>query len=579
MFFFILILNFKIIFSQFTYQEMFSVNKIKNYVNNKNCYMDPRHFVACFFLINDLLLIESNGSISLLPRNFREGLISSSDFNSDFILSKNFVSSKPEFDKLILGLELIFDNYKNNLKLVKKGKLEYSDDKEIYPLNFSGFLSDHLSNNAFLNKTDANTVFSLFSFQDFRVINELKISDLFSAQYKEIETKLLLSIRIINTYLYILNPKNYLSFKEAIKEISVYKPGFEVSFDKNYKMLKITKILKDSDAEQLITCTYISEINGCSDLDKYYFDNYISSFEEGKTVHVHTSPDNQEFDIKLDRIVKIPSINYNLIDNELGQIIYIKVNHFLGEDFYDNIFKIRTILSENKPKGVVIDLRNNPGGSVNYAKYFISLFYEDNSNLISIDTHTEESYLPDLGLSYEIYDGPLAILQNAGTASAAELVTATLKSVKRKKELIVVGESKQSFGKAFATNEKKEFFIFSTNNISNEKVPTPDPNFHQNLLDKEYTSEANKHTYLYLNFVEGVLEIKGKTYNYKGIEPDYYVEPINNCVNFKRMVEYDYYYSDLSKCRRKTIKPIKNDGFVDDYPLKFTLFLLDKKIK
>lgn len=100
-------------------------------------------------------------------------------------------------------------------------------------------------------------------------------------------------------------------------------------------------------------------------------------------------------------------------------------------------------MMEESIQGMILDLRDNPGGQVEEAACVSGLFVPAGSALF----HTQ--YLDPLkrGEMYwaegpQIYDGPMAVLMNSGSASAAEIVAGVMKDLGR---AVLVGE--RSFGK------------------------------------------------------------------------------------------------------------------------------------
>ncbi|MEY4503791.1 MAG: hypothetical protein RL154_83, partial [Pseudomonadota bacterium] len=101
-------------------------------------------------------------------------------------------------------------------------------------------------------------------------------------------------------------------------------------------------------------------------------------------------------------------------------------------------------LSENKSslKGVVLDLRNDPGGLLDQAIGVVDLFV-DKGIIVS-----QKGRVKDENVAYEasgkapFKDIPMAVLVNAGSASASEIVSGALQDHRR---AIIVGE--KTFGK------------------------------------------------------------------------------------------------------------------------------------
>lgn len=100
-------------------------------------------------------------------------------------------------------------------------------------------------------------------------------------------------------------------------------------------------------------------------------------------------------------------------------------------------------LMEQSVRGLLLDLRDNPGGQVDEAACVLNLFLAKDTLLFEtryLDaTRTGELYVADRN---QIYDGPMAVLINGGSASASEIVAGSIKDHARG---ILVGE--RSFGK------------------------------------------------------------------------------------------------------------------------------------
>lgn len=99
-------------------------------------------------------------------------------------------------------------------------------------------------------------------------------------------------------------------------------------------------------------------------------------------------------------------------------------------------------LGGNQLKGLVLDLRNNPGGVVEPALEIASMFLQPGQGILSIRGKSRKEETIQVPESAMPYTFPVAILINGKTASAAELVTAALQDHGRAK---VIGE--RSFGK------------------------------------------------------------------------------------------------------------------------------------
>ena len=123
------------------------------------------------------------------------------------------------------------------------------------------------------------------------------------------------------------------------------------------------------------------------------------------------------------------------------QIGYIRVASFEEATGKLTREKIESLGGENL-KGLVLDLRNNPGGSVQAALEIASLFLNPDQLVFSVkgrSAKTEEVRVPKLARPYKF---PLAVLINGKSASASEILSGTLQDHDR---ATILGEP--SYGK------------------------------------------------------------------------------------------------------------------------------------
>jgi len=127
------------------------------------------------------------------------------------------------------------------------------------------------------------------------------------------------------------------------------------------------------------------------------------------------------------------------------KIIYIRLSQF-GDSTNAEWLKLSNdaatrLKTEKDIKGIVFDLRNNPGGYLNDAVYIISEFVKDGNAVLQEDKNGDRTGFPVSGKGL-LYDVPVVVLINKGSASASEIVAGALRDHKR---ATLVGET--SFGK------------------------------------------------------------------------------------------------------------------------------------
>ncbi len=144
----------------------------------------------------------------------------------------------------------------------------------------------------------------------------------------------------------------------------------------------------------------------------------------------------QEVRIIRDTIV-VRSVTYKPLDNSL---FLIKISSFNGDT--ENLFSLAIKeIQSLKPKGIIIDLRNNPGG---YLETSVSLLGEWISGEVAVIEKFNDGRLishKSNGLN-RLKDYPCVILINPGSASASEIVTGALQHYKK---ATIIGE--KSYGK------------------------------------------------------------------------------------------------------------------------------------
>ena len=146
------------------------------------------------------------------------------------------------------------------------------------------------------------------------------------------------------------------------------------------------------------------------------------------------------FDISLRRAkIQIELVTSKTVgkDNNVGYISLAEFSATANEQFTKQL----TDLMAKNPKGIVLDLRDNPGGLLNQAVQIGDHFLKQGVFVIEKDYKGGKSTLEtsDKGIAQDI---PLVVLVNVGSASASEIVAGALQDYGRAK---LLGET--TFGK------------------------------------------------------------------------------------------------------------------------------------
>ena len=124
-----------------------------------------------------------------------------------------------------------------------------------------------------------------------------------------------------------------------------------------------------------------------------------------------------------------------------NQIGYIRITQF-GENTGSELENAIQTLKQEHMKGLILDLRWNPGGLLDQAVEVCQKFLPANQLVVSTEgRHTLEKYYAH-GQGDELKNIPIVVLVNLGSASAAEIVTGCLQDLHR---AVVLGE--KTFGK------------------------------------------------------------------------------------------------------------------------------------
>ena len=147
------------------------------------------------------------------------------------------------------------------------------------------------------------------------------------------------------------------------------------------------------------------------------------------------------FDVTITRaVIKIDAVTWRAE----GNIGYIRVNSFVGKLEEDMNDAVKGLRKEIGPKlaGLVLDLRNNPGGLPDQSVFLSDMFIEK-GRIVEVrgrDNSGDRTYDAESG---EIFPAiPMVVLINDGSASASEIVAGALQEHRR---ATVMGE--RSFGK------------------------------------------------------------------------------------------------------------------------------------
>lgn len=143
--------------------------------------------------------------------------------------------------------------------------------------------------------------------------------------------------------------------------------------------------------------------------------------------------------------VPIISVNAQMLDNGVA---YIQITEFKATTI-ELLDEALRELAPQQPKSLVLDLRNNPGGFLTSAQEVLGRFYDG----VALYEEENEGVIKELRTivgpaDTQLYELPMVVLINGGSASAAEIVASALRD--RRPQTMLLGE--KSFGKGSVQN-------------------------------------------------------------------------------------------------------------------------------
>ncbi len=122
-------------------------------------------------------------------------------------------------------------------------------------------------------------------------------------------------------------------------------------------------------------------------------------------------------------VIQVTSVKNRILEDGYG---YVRVSHFQTKTPTDMIKAIEEMQIEGELNGLVLDLRNNPGGVLSAAVGISDAFLDDGL-IVYTDGREEDSRLRYSASRGDIIDGaPIVVLVNGGSASASEIVAGAM---------------------------------------------------------------------------------------------------------------------------------------------------------
>jgi carboxyl-terminal processing protease len=141
-------------------------------------------------------------------------------------------------------------------------------------------------------------------------------------------------------------------------------------------------------------------------------------------------------------VIRVRSARWHVEGEDVGYIRLTQFNEQTTEGLKKGIAEIQSKVPDDKLKGYILDLRNNPGGLLDQAIALSDAFL-DKGEIVSVKARKSEDVQRWNAKPGDVAGGlPIVVLMNGGSASASEIVAGALQDHKR---AIILGT--RSFGK------------------------------------------------------------------------------------------------------------------------------------
>jgi len=245
-----------------------------------------------------------------------------------------------------------------------------------------------------------------------------------------------------------------------------------------------------------------------------------------------------EFELERERI-EIKNINIAEKVGDRNQFGYVQLVRFGQQAAEELRQELQTFNSNGDFEGLILDLRNNPGGLLNEAVAIVDKFIESGVTIVEtrgrLDEHNSTISSSEPALFSDL---PVVILINNGSASASEIVAGALQDLDR---AVVLGS--KSFGKGLVQTVKPLSYNTSLKiTISKYYIPSG-----RSIQSVDYSSSLSE------NDPDGHRrEFKTKNgrtvYDGQGIEPDVTIDDYDDSmldVALKRENKYLFFVNEL----------------------------------
>jgi len=205
--------------------------------------------------------------------------------------------------------------------------------------------------------------------------------------------------------------------------------GVIVLQDQTDGLFVVVKVTEDSPAEKagIKVGDKIIKVDD-KNLDNYKSDEVISMVKGKPDTNVKITMYRKSDDKNYDFVITRKKINSKIVTGKMldEQIGYIKIDNFEGKAD-EQLLELKKEFETKNVKGVILDLRNNPGGNLDVLENIANVFLDKKLITYFEDKYGKKTYYKTKDGSWNL---PVVILTNEYTASAAEALTGAIRDNK-----------------------------------------------------------------------------------------------------------------------------------------------------
>lgn len=204
--------------------------------------------------------------------------------------------------------------------------------------------------------------------------------------------------------------------------------GAEISQNAETNVLTVTKIFDDSPAKasglKVGDVIYKVEDKDVLELDLDDITSIIKDGTVGTTVKLNIKRDKEDIIVEFKRgVVELTSVTGEIIEQNNNKIGLVTIEIF-AKNSYKQFKKVIEDLKEQGAQYLILDVRNNSGGYLTTVKSIAEMFLDEKEVVFIVkDKNSEEKQLSSNKKQITL---PTVVLMNGGSASASEILAASL---------------------------------------------------------------------------------------------------------------------------------------------------------